>query len=272
MHKKLRRILFKVSIISFIVSISFLFFWLYPRYNAAVLTYHSIGYDKGLLSVSPENFEKQMRYFKEANYRVITLDELVKGIESGRRFPQKTVVITFDDGFKDNFIFAYPVLRKYGFPATIFLVTDWIGEDKEYLNWEEVIEMSKNNISFGGHTKSHAYLPAIVNKDALWNEISGCKEVVEEHTGLIGPIYFCYPRGGFTEEVQMLVKEAGYKGACATNRGNDLLNRSDLYAINRVSIRDMDPDYSITNLFNAISFRVKVSGYYNVFRSKKRPY
>jgi peptidoglycan/xylan/chitin deacetylase (PgdA/CDA1 family) len=255
-----------------LASTGFYLFWVAPRCTVPVLTYHSIGDDKGLLSVSAENFERQMRYFKEANYRVITLDELVKGIESGGRFPRKTVVITFDDGFKDNFTYAYPVLRRYGFPATVFLVTDWIGADKEYLSWEEVVEMSKNNITFGGHTKSHAYLPAIVNKDILRKEIAGSKKVIEEHTGLSEPVYFCYPRGGFTEEVQMLVKEAGYDGACATNRGYDLLNRSDLYAINRVSIRDMNPYYSISNLFGAINFRVKVSGYYNIFRSKKGPY
>jgi peptidoglycan/xylan/chitin deacetylase (PgdA/CDA1 family) len=137
------------------------------------------------------------------------------------------------------------------------------------LNWEEVVEMSKNNISFGAHTKSHVYLPSITDKDVLWEEISGSKKTIETH--IVSPsIYFCYPTGGFTEEVLMLVKKAGYKGACSTNRGSDLLNKSNVYELKRISIRNIDPDYSFSNISDPVSFRAKLTGYYNIFKKAKK--
>ena len=68
-----------------------------------------------------------MFFLKEKHYNVIPLDELVKGIKKGKKFAHNTVVITFDDGYQDNYSYAYPILKKYGFPATIFLISDYIG-------------------------------------------------------------------------------------------------------------------------------------------------
>ncbi|MGA2775509.1 MAG: polysaccharide deacetylase family protein [Candidatus Omnitrophota bacterium] len=256
---------------------AFYFFWLSPRYELPILTYHYFGYDSvidgrdlPLLFVRPDNFEKQMRYLKDKGYRVISLEALVGGIKKGKGFPHNTVVITIDDGHKSIFTYAYPVLKKYGFPATVFLVSDRVGVRKDYLNWNEVKEMSKDNISFGAHTRNHVYLPLIEKKDILWNEIYGCKEIIEKQVG-IRVDYFCYPTGGFTEEVKMLVEKAGYKGACTTNRGIDGTN-ADVYALNRVSIRESDPYFSFFNLNQPMGFKVKLSGYYNSFRKKKSGY
>jgi peptidoglycan/xylan/chitin deacetylase (PgdA/CDA1 family) len=257
-----------IIIISLSISLGgFYFFWLSPRYTVSILTYHYFGYESviegkhvPLLFITPDNFEKQMRYLKEKDYRVISLDALVEGLKNGRRFPHNTVVITIDDGHKSIFTYAYPSLKKYGFPATVFLISDYIGVKPYFLNWDEAKEMSKNNISFGGHTRNHVYLSSIKNnKDALWYEIAGCKKVIEDHLGI--PIYyFCYPGGGFNEEIEMLVKKAGYKGACATNRGYDILDKNDLYELNRISIRNRDISFSLW---------AKVSGYYNLFRTRK---
>ncbi len=241
-----------------ILAAAFYLFWLSPRYTVPILTYHDFGYRKGI-TVTPESFERQMRYLKDKRYNVISLDELTQGIKKRRQFRHNTVVITMDDGYKDNFTYAYPVLKKYGFPATIFLISDNIGTDANFLDWDEVREMFKNNVSFGGHTRNHAYLPSIKKKDVLWDEIAGCKEIIEKHTGI--PVnYFSYPKGGFTEEVKMFVKKAGYKGACATNRGLDILDRKDVYELNRISVRNRD---------NSFSLWAKLSGYYNLFRRKK---
>lgn len=92
----------------------------------------------------------------------------------------------------------------------------------------------------------------------MWDEIGGCKKVIEEHIGT--PIgYFSYPKGGFTEEVKMLVKKAGYKAACTTNRGLDVLNRN-VYELKRISVRNRDASFSLW---------AKLSGYYNLFRRRK---
>jgi len=138
------------------------------------------------------------------------------------------------------------------------------------LNWDEVKEMSKDNIFFGGHTRNHVYLPSIKNnKDALWDEIAGCKKAIEDHLG-IPTDYFCYSGGGFNEGIESLVKKAGYKGACATNRGFDILDRWNFYELNRVSVRNSDPYFSFSNLYKPIRFWAKLSGYYNIFRKEKR--
>ena len=263
--KRILKTIVQIAISFSILLAGFYIFWLFPRYTVPILTYHNIDYRGGLLSVAPENFEKQMRYLKNAHYNVISLNDLVEGTKKGRSFPHKTVVITIDDGYKNNFTYAYPVLKKYGFPATLFLITKHIGTSADFLNWDEIKEMSKNNISFGGHTKNHPHLPEIQDKDVLWEEIAGCKKAIEEHIG-IPAAYFCYPLGGITGAVEMLVQKAGYKGACTTKQGHDVFNKKDLYALNRISVRNGNPDFSFFNLWSPFRFRDKLSGYYNLFR------
>jgi len=270
LNKIFKKVL-KVATGLFIVIICFYFLWVYPRHTVPILTYHSFDYGQGLLSVTPENFERQIRYIKDKGFKVISLDEFTEGIKKGRRFARNGVVITMDDGYENNFTYAYPVLKKYNFPATIFLATNYIATSSGFLNWDEVMEMSRHNISFGGHTKSHVYLPSVTEKDVLWDEIGGCKRIIEEHIGV--PVdYFCYPLGGFTEEAEQLVERAGYKGACVTNRGDDTLNKYDVYGLNRISVRNGNPYFSFFNLFAPIRFRAKLSGYYNIFRKEKRGY
>lgn len=274
MNRKLVKAIIGVLIFLSVSIAACYFFWLSPGYEVPILTYHYFGYDSiiegksvPLLFVAPDNFEKQMRYLKEKGCRVISLDMLAESIKKGRKFPPNTVVITVDDGHKSFFTYAYPILKKYGFPATIFLVSDSIGVNKDYLNWNEIKKMSKDNISFGGHTRNHIYLPLIEKKDVLWNEIAGCKEIIEKQMGRRID-YFSYPVGGFTEEVKMLVEKAGYKGACTTNRVPDGFNK-DIYALGRISIRNSSPYFSFSNLYQPISFRAKLSGYYNFFRKRK---
>jgi peptidoglycan/xylan/chitin deacetylase (PgdA/CDA1 family) len=255
------RLVYGFILVAAIAYLSFHIFWMYPRYTVPILTYHSISYDKSLLSVTPENFEKQMCYLKKNNYKVILLDKLVDGIINKKEFPHKTLVITFDDGYKDNFTYAYPILNRYGFPATIFLASNDIGVNENFLNWAEIKKKSNNNITFWGHTRSHIYLPSLSgSKDKLWDEIYGCKLDIEKNIG-IEVKHFCYPSGGFSDEIKEYIRRAGYKGAVATNRGNSLRDITDVYEINRVSVRNE----------GFVSFKVKASGYYNLFRSKKKP-
>jgi len=255
------KIIKKIAIALLLIGVSiscFYFLWLSPRYTVPILAYHDFNH-RGGIAITPENFERQMHYLKENGYNAISLDKLVEGIRKRENFVHNTVVITMDDGYKDNFTYAYPVLKKYGFPAMIFLIANKIGADENFLNWDETKEMHKNNISFGGHTKNHVSLSTIKEKDTLWDEISGCKEIIESHIGKRID-YFCYPFGSFTEEVKKLVRQAGYKGACATNLGHDKLNRADVYELNRVSLRNRD---------NSFSLWAKLSGYYNLFRRRK---
>jgi len=255
----MKKLLFLIIIILGV----FYFSWLSPRYTVPILMYHNIGYEKGGFFVSPENFIKQMEYIKKNGYQAITMDELVASIKDKRPLKRNKVVITFDDGYKDNFINAYPVLKKHQFPATIFLVTNFIDKNPAFLSWSEVRIMSKDKISFGGHTKTHFYLGSVTDDKIVLNEIAGSKKAIEQQINMPAD-YFCYPSGGFNEKVTELVAKAGYKGACTTNRGFADFNQ-DVYELKRIKVTNSD-----TN--KPFSFWAKLSGYYNIFRKEKNPY
>ena len=256
----------KIPFLTFLVIIIlgvFYFFWFIPKYTVPILMYHSIRYEKGSFFVSPENFVKQMEYIKKNGYEVISLDELVKSTRNKKPLKKNKVVITFDDGYKDNFQYVYSVLRRFGFPATIFLITDFIGKNPSFLSWNEVILMSKDGISFGGHMKTHLYLGSMQDEKVAFEEISGSKKAIEEKIGMPAD-YFCYPSGGFCQRAKELVAQAGYKGACTTNRGFAKFNR-DVYELKRIKVTNSD-------MTKPFSFWMKLSGYYNVLRKEKRGY
>ena len=243
-------------IIYLILSISlgaFLFLWVLPHYAVPIITYHSIGYQNDALSVTPENLDRQLAYLKNNHYNVISLDALVEGIKNNKKF-EKTVVITFDDGRKDNYQYAYPVLKKYHFSVTIFLAANLINNKADFLTWDEVRTMMKDNISFEAHTKNHVHLDFVKSDEELWDEIAGAKKMIEDNINV--PIYyFSYPYGAFNDKVQSFMKKAGFKAACTTNVGPGRFNK-DLYALKRIRIKN---DSSFT-------FWAKLSGYYNLFR------
>ena len=242
-------------------AVSFYYFYMLPRRVTPILMYHSVGdNDIGTLSVRWDNFEKQVEYLHKHGYSVISLGQLVEAIEAGRTYLPKTVAITFDDGFQDNYTNAMPALAKYKMPATVFIITGYIGRREGYLDWGQVVYMARNGFEIGGHTRNNAYLPAAKDNTELLDEIKGPKEDIEAHTG-IKVRFFCYPLGAFNEKVKSAVKLAGYKGACTTNRGNALLN-NDVYELKRVKVTNSD-----TNRF--LSFEAKLSGFYNIFRRKK---
>jgi peptidoglycan/xylan/chitin deacetylase (PgdA/CDA1 family) len=260
----------KIFLAGYLIILSlgaFYFFWLSPRYTVPILMYHNIGSEKGSFFVSPENFTKQMEYIKKHGYQVISLDELVSSIQKKIPLKRNRVVITFDDGYRDNFQYAYPVLKKLRFSATIFLISDFVGKtfsgNKEFLNWEEVVTMSKNGISFGAHTKTHFYFGGPWVEKTAQDEVVIPKKVIEEKTGLAVD-YFCYPSGGFNDQVKALVIKAGYKGACSTNRGFSRFNR-DVYELKRIKV-------SNTDAVKPFSFAAKLSGFYTIFKRGRNPY
>ena len=113
--------------------------------QVAILIYHRVCPKKdewSLESLNPESFETQMRYFAQ-NYEILSLDKLVQYLNSGKSFPEKAVAVTFDDGYKDNYLYAYPILRKYNIPATFFLTTGYIGGG-ELFWWDKVAYIIEN--------------------------------------------------------------------------------------------------------------------------------
>ncbi len=230
--------------------------FLRPFYEPAVLMYHRIGYpdsNPGLF-VSPEVFERQMEFLKIHNYHVVSLAYLISIVKSGQPVPMNTVVITFDDGYLDNFVNAFPVLKKMDFPATIFMITDNIGKEG-WLTEEDLRVLQESSVVIGAHTQSHAFLPPLI-RGQMESEIGGSKSRLEAILGR--PVtLFSYPAGGVSEEVEQVVRDAGFDGAVTTNYR---VRSLDPYALRRVKISDAHG-----NLFN---FWAKTSGFYQVGKKK----
>lgn len=255
----IKRLLLSIFFILMIFFVGFCI-WIQDQYVVPILMYHrvSLADEFPLGTVSPKAFAKQMDFLKRHGYQVITVDDLVEGTKARKKFSHHTVVITFDDGYQDNYKNAFPILKKYHFPAAVFLISDYIGVNPNLLTWDQIKEMNQNGITFESHTRRHVYLPE-VSEEKLKDEIRGSKHVIEEHLGK--PVYyFAYPSGGFSEHIKSLVAMAGYKAAFSTNRGYDRYN-IDLYELSRIRLNSGDTPVVLWN---------KLSGYYNLFR-KLRP-
>lgn len=239
--------------------------WLPDKYVVPVVMYHKVEPGKTFASdvISPENLRRHCAYLQSRGYRVIPLDQLVSMVRDGvrsRQLPRKAVVITFDDGYENNFTEAFPILKESGFTATFFVSPDFMGR-KGFLNWTQTREMVKGGMSIGSHGMTQGYLPDLALADRQW-ELTESKKVLEEKLGV--PVdYFAYPVSGFNDEIKEMVRQAGYKGAMATNRGKDRWDR-DVFEINRIRLSDRDN--------SGFVLWWKLNGYYNFFRKLKNPY
>jgi len=256
--KKLRRIFLYVLLSIFVLGIGF-YLYISDKYTVPIMMYHSVDYEyhhveESANVVKPEYFRQHLEWLKKFKYNVVSVEELVEGIKAGRRFPHNTVVITFDDGYVDNYVYAFPILKEYGFPFQLAICSDMIGKEG-FLTWEQVKEMMQRGATVASHSRTHRYLPMLPAADQ-YDEIANSKKILEEKLGI--PIrYFFYPVGGFTDETKKMVKEAGYEAAFTTNRGYDRYNK-DVYEIKRIRFGKYKPRLYI--------FFSKLSGYYNLFR------
>src|SRR4029077_2511347 len=124
-----------------------------------ILTYHNLGEQaKGRLILAASSFREQMRYLKTNGYRVVSLADFVEFPRLNRQLPQRSVVLTFDDGYHSFKDFAYPVLKELGFTATLFIYTDWVGAGRGALSWNDLREMTAAGFDVQAHTKTHADL------------------------------------------------------------------------------------------------------------------
>lgn len=180
-----------------------------------VLMYHYIAKDKdNYLCVSPETFEEQMQFLKDNNIQTLTMDEFYDIATNKKKAPKRSVVITFDDGYANNFYKAYPILKKYNFNATLFMITKNIGE-KYFLNESNIKEMDKDNIKVMSHTISHPYLEKLSEEEQT-KELKESKERLEKLLGR-NVEYLAYPHGTYSDKTIEISKSLGYKMALTTN-------------------------------------------------------
>lgn len=262
------KIIKRIFIFFFVFVIFSFFIWLgylvRGGRDPVVLMYHSIGEplkEESLLDVSEDAFQKQMSFLRDGGYHVVSLLDLADLISRNKAIPFKTVVITFDDGFENNYTKAYPILKKYNFPATIFMITGYIGRQKEmlghrygFLNKEMLLELSEGGlVTIGSHTKSHPYLPDCKNVYELDDEISGSKKELENI--LKKPVEtFAYPIGGYNEDVVECVKNAGFRIAVTTLSLKKNPKSFNIHALKRVKMTERSK--------NPFVFFVETSGYY----------
>lgn len=201
--------------------------------DVPVLNYHKVDDLYHALSLSPQEFDEQMNYLYTNGYHTITPDQLTAYLKSGKALPEKPVLITFDDGYLDNYTNAYPIMKKYGFTATIFLITGIVGHDQRYLNWDQAREMQKDGFVLGSHSVTHQSLTKL-NPDQIRQELSESRAEMERQLGQ-KPRYFAYPTGAYNLAIEELVREAGYRGAFTIRYGQVGIE-SDPYALERIPI------------------------------------
>ncbi len=186
--------------------------------DVPILVYHvvrpSYGDDSAAvraMALTPETFDEQMAYLRDAGYHIIGVGDLESYFASAAPLPEKPIILTFDDGWRDQIIYAFPILQEYGYRATFFVFTNAIGRPN-FLTWGDLHALIAAGMTIGDHTRSHPYLTRITSPEKLADEIVGSRGVLEAHLGV--PIHeFAYPFGQYNASTTALVEAAGYRSA-----------------------------------------------------------
>ena len=195
-----------------------------------ILMYHSVSNAEGPTSIAPEIFAEQMAAIAEAGVKVISLDDLLSAKAGKTTLPKQSIIITFDDGFKNFAETAWPVMEKFGFSPIVYVPTGWVAKAENWrganeparrlMNWAEIREMSDAGVSIGSHAVSHPDLTTLPD-DALLAELCQSRKTLEDRLGKAIP-HFAPPYGLTTQKVRdKIAKE--YKTSVGTR-----LDRSDL--------------------------------------------
>lgn len=228
-----------------------------------ILMYHQVAevprtLDPLGLAVPPAQFEQQMSYLARHAYLCLTLAEAVRHLREGGRPPAKSFVLTFDDGYRDAHLQACPILEKFGFTATVFLVagrigalSNWAGQEGArsglLLSWAEARGLARRGFVLGSHTLSHPRLTRLDDQSAF-EEIRNSRVLLQDHLDMQID-FFSYPYSNSNARIERLVESAGYIAACGGNSGP----WSPFYLWRAPCLRDD----------TTVSFALKASGWYN---------
>jgi peptidoglycan/xylan/chitin deacetylase (PgdA/CDA1 family) len=251
--------------LAFLAIIIFLVSFIRQRYIVPIIMYHYVHPNADLkdrLTVSPECFQRQMRFLKERHYNVISLEALATLVKEKRKVPPRTIDISIDDGHRDNYNYIFPILKKYNLPATMFVIINEIGRPEgDRLTWEEIKQMQGSGIiTFGSHSLGADPLVNIKSEEEIKRQIFASKKILEEKLGKEIKA-FSYPEGFFNAKIKKMVIDAGYRFAVSTSPGLAFPD-DDLFALKRVRIS--------SNADNLFIFYIETSGYYAPIREYQR--
>src|SRR3989338_1424017 len=237
----------------------------YREKGMAFLMYHSIGNNDHNFMVRPEDFERQIKYLKDHNFKFLKLQDIAQVLEGVPVF-EKGVAITFDDGYKDFFDIALPILKKYDVSSVLFVHADRKSDNLEnelnLMSWEDIKRTKESGVEIGSHTYSHPNLKELTEEEIKF-EIDKSEEVFQDKLGEI-PKTIAYPGGKFTEKIIDAFKKRGYELGFTIDRGL-LKKRENPFRIKRNGIEKQT---------SFLEFKIRISGannwYDNVVNSIKK--
>ncbi len=225
--------------------------------TAVILLYHHVAEDTPpSTSISPVDFTRHLNYLKDNEFTVIALDRMIDSLRSGQTLPEKSVVITFDDGYSSVYEEAFPLLHSFAYPFTVFVSTEPIDKQQSnYLNWEQIREMADAGVIIANHMVDHPYMLELQEGEdssqwlaRLREDILLAEQRIESETGQSFR-YLAYPYGEYNPAIKSLMRELGFVGL-AQNSGAIGAN-SDFLAL---------PRYPLTGIYaNLDSARIKFS-------------
>lgn len=238
----------KTQIADWISNLFYLPRLIVPKHGLVVLTYHRVNdhLKPNELVISSENFREQMKYLK-AHCEVISFEGLLQALgckpqaakpinqeqRSGVKCRPK-VLITFDDGYRDNYEYAYPILQEMRLPAVVFLTTDFIGTTfkkpryqdvpwkQEYLSFDEIRQMAQGGVVFGPHTATHPHLdqlPEDKQREEVLRSLNALTEWFPDAP--IEEVPFCYPYGGYNQTTLKILEDMGVRYAFTVKPGHN---------------------------------------------------
>lgn len=188
--------------------------------GVSVLMYHMIGNEPGNAAIMTEaNLRIQMNYLRDHGYHPITMQELYDYVTKGAPLPEKPVCITFDDGYLDSYTIVYPLMKEYGFPWTLFLITDDVGKPYNRMTWDQLREMANSHtVTIANHTLSHPKLHNLATRAEKEKEIVEANKALKYQLG-VDNVWLAYPYGDYDDEIIDICKKAGIKMAVTTDAG-----------------------------------------------------
>lgn len=228
-----------------------------------ILCYHrfDVG-EKSSMNTPPRIFDQQMNYLRENGYRVISAEDLLGFLAYERQIPKKSVLITIDDGYKSAYQTAWPILKKYGFTATLFVYTSYVGISPKAITWDELRTLKANGFTIGSHSVYHSDLTNRKDQETeeafqrrLEKEIFQSKKIIDRQLGQ-DTFFFAFPYGKYNAQILQMTASAGYKMAVTVDRGSNPFFTNPL-ALKRDMVlkRDLDSFISKLKTFTRMSLR-----------------